>query len=187
MKTIAIIQEWIMQIQEQHNLSLREWALKAAVDPSTLQKFMKHGTTPLSTTVLSKLGNVVNSYPKLDKISLPLDQSYPVYEVVDNELKITVKRIPTMEAHGNKSYWVLVQWDSMNLRGFITGEYILVDPEQKPNKGDIVLIKNREEFCIYEYNQPYLVSFTSKPEQYPTIDVALIDVLGVVKEKRSSY
>ena len=64
-------------------------------------------------------------------------------------------------------------------------DVVVVDPDRKPKKGDVVLVKTRSKIAIYEYNEPYLMAKSST--QHPNLDVGLVDILGTVTEKHSFY
>jgi len=79
------------------------------------------------------------------------------------------------------TFEIPVVWETMNSAGknsIYPGDFIVVNIKQKPIKGNVVMIKNIDKFSIYEYQPPYLLARSTK--NYPNLDLALVDILGVV-------
>tara|TARA_A100001201_G_scaffold118868_1_gene102417 strand:+ start:68 stop:316 length:249 start_codon:yes stop_codon:yes gene_type:complete len=71
-----------------------------------------------------------------------------------------------------------VVWETMNLYGIKVGNSIVVDVEEKPREGDVVMIKDMNSFNIFEYQPPYLIARSTY--QTPNVDLGLVDIIGVV-------
>ena len=138
----------------------------------------------LSMSVIEKLGNSLGNYPHLNKSLDIIELDY--YEIVENgEMIRKGTKKTSSDGFGPNSYKVLVAWNTMNQRGVFPGDVVIVDPDRKPKQGDMVFVKNEETFTLYEYNLPYLLAKSS--EQYPNLDVALVDILGTVSVKETYY
>lgn len=178
------IQEWIVAGIEKQSMSLRELAIKAGVDPSTLQKFCNQNPDHcLSMSIVEKLGRVLGNYPNLNPSQDFVELDY--YEVEENKMVRKGTRRTSAEGFGPNSYKVLVVWNTMNQRGVFPGDVIVVDPDRKPIQGDMVFVKDNETFTLYEYNLPYLL--TKSSESYPNLDISLVDVLGTIAMKETWY
>ena len=171
---------WIEQ--ETATRSLREWAIAAKVEPSTLQKFVYQDPSHmLPMAVIGKLASVSGTFPELNKKEL---MDIPFFEIEGNKL-VRKGLQKTTKSAGPNAFAVPVMWDMMNQRGFFVDDVVVVDPDRKPKKGDVVLVKTRSKIAIYEYNEPYLMAKSST--QHANLDIGLVDILGTVTEKHSFY
>ena len=73
------------------------------------------------------------------------------------------------------TYEINVQWKSDYY-----GKTIVVCYDQKPNTGDLVLVRDTNTFHILSYYPPYL----KKPES-KDMDMSLVDIIGTIINIRS--
>lgn len=178
---LDIIHGWVVDTLKQNEWSAREWAMKANVAPSTLQRFIKEKPWVLSATVISKLSSVSGTFPELN----PLDSSIKIKPVI---LQIMgVKKGTILETKhttnafgefGPNAYAIPVSWDTMDMAGYRKGDMVHIDPDQDYKSGDELLIKTKNSIAIYELQQHLLIARSSK--KYETLDIAIVDVLGKV-------
>ena len=162
--------------------SLRQWAIRAKVEPSTLQKFVYQDPDHmLSMAVIAKLAAVSGSYPELNRKEMT---EVPFFDIEKDDL-VRKGHTKTTKTAGPNAFAVPVLWDTMNQRGFFVEDVVVVDPDRKPTKGDVVLVKTTRRIALYEYNEPYLLAKSST--QHPNLDMGLVDILGTVTEKHSFY
>lgn len=174
------IKAWVLTNSQ--NMSLREWAIKADVDPSTLQKYMRAGCKhTISVSVLAKLADVIGDMPALlSSVSTKADRKVPVKKLVNGVLMKNgeVTDVPNGIDVGLKGYALKCEWNSMNLKGIVEGDTLYINPDRKPNLGDIVLVFADKELTLREYQIPYLLPRSSV--DHNTIDIAKADIYGVV-------
>lgn len=174
------IKAWVLKNSK--DMSLREWALKADVDPSTLQKYMRAGCKhTISVSVLAKLADVIGDMPALlSSVSTKADRKVPVKKLVDGVLMETgeVTEVPNGIDVGLRGYAFKCEWNSMNLKGIVEGDTLYINPDRKPSEGDIVLVFANKELTLREYQIPYLLPRSSI--DHTTIDVGKADIYGVV-------
>ena len=180
-KTIEVVHKWITNSLKIHNLSARQWALKAGVAPSTLQRFIAEKPWCMSASVISKLAEVVNTYPDFNPRHLASSvKRVPIMKIIKGKLELTGEEMNTASKVSDEAYILEVRWETMTQASINMGDKITVDPAIEPVKGDVVFVKYKNNFSIYEYRRSTLVARSHKP--YDEIDVSLADVLGVVVE-----
>ena len=189
---LDIIHGWVVSTLKQKQWSAREWAMKANVAPSTLQRFIKEKPWVLSATVISKLSSVSGCFPPLN----PLDDSVRIQNVSVQLMKIkkgelveTGKKYTTSEGNGRNygppCFAIPIQWETMDAAGWRIGEIIIVDPEEKPINGDVVMVKNVDKFGLYEVYDHMLIAKSTKG--LPNIDSGTVDIIGVVVKKEQHF
>jgi len=180
-KTIDIVHKWIINSLKLHNMSARQWALKAGVAPSTLQRFIAEKPWCMSQSVISKLAEVVSSYPDFNPRHLASSViKIPLMKIIKGKLELTGVEMNTASKVSNEAYIIEVRWETMTQASINMGDKITVDPAIEPVKGDVVFVKYKNSFSIYEYRRSTLVARSHKP--HDEIDVSLADILGVVVE-----
>mgnify|MGYP003135689208 CR=1 FL=1 len=177
-----IVHKWVVDTLKEKGWSARYWALEAGVGASTLQRFIKEKPWCLSASTIGLLGAKSGSYPFKDPLKESLHTtSIPVMGIEGGNMKKTNDTISTAAKVSADAFAVPVAWDTMDSAGrgsIYPGDVIVVDPKKKPKEGQVVMIKNVDEFSIYEYQPPYLLARSTK--KTPNVDLALVDVLGVV-------
>jgi len=178
---LEIIHTWVVETLKQNDWSAREWAMKANVAPSTLQRFIKEKPWVLSATVISKLSSVSGTFPELN----PLDDSIKIKPVIlqimgvkKGNLVVTKQTTNAFGEFGPNAYAIPVSWDTMDMAGYRKGDMVHIDPDQDYKSGDELLIKTKNSIAIYELQQHLLIARSSK--KYETLDIAIVDVLGKV-------
>ena len=181
---IAKVHQWVTDTMRTKGWSARYWAMESGVGASTLQRFIKEKPWCLSAKSIGLLGAKAGSYPfafgsqetsKLNTFSIKLMQ------IEGNEMKETRDTISTTAKVSADAFAVPVAWDTYDSAGrgsIYPGDVIVVDPKKKAKDGQVVLIKNIDQFSIYEYQPPYLLARSTK--KHPNVDLALVDILGVV-------
>ena len=190
--TLDIVHDWVTGVLKRSGWSAREWAMKANVAPSTLQRFIKEKPWVLSATVISKLSGVSGCFPNLN----PLDDSLKIQAVSVQLMRIkkgeivdTGKKYTTSGGDGRNygppCFAIPIQWDTMDAAGWRMGEMIVVDPEEKPRNGDVVMVKNVDKFGLYEVYDHMLIAKSTKG--LPNIDSGTVDIIGVVVKKEQHF
>ena len=179
--TLEIIHKWVTSTLLTHKWSARQWAMKANVAPSTLQRFIKEKPWVLSATVISKLSSVCGTFPELN----PLDNSVKIKPVIlqimgvkRGNLVVTKDTTVLFGEIGPNAYAIPVSWDTMDMAGYRTGDLVHIDPDEDYKSGDELLINTSKSIAIYEVQQHLLIARSSK--KYETLDIARVDILGKV-------
>ena len=177
-ETIEITHKWIVKSLKIHNMSARQWALTAGIAPSTLQRFIAEKPWCMSASVISKLAKVVNTYPDFNPSNLAVKvKKVPIMNIMKGKLQMTGEYMNVTGKISDESYIIQVKWDTMTQASINEGDMITIDPTIEPDIGDIVFVKNKNSFSIYEYRQTVLVSRSHS--KHEDIDVSLVDILGV--------
>lgn len=180
--SLDIVHQWVTNTLKEKGWSARYWALESGVGASTLQRFIKEKPWCLSASTIGLLGAKSGSYPFKDPLKESLHTtSIRLMEIEGGKMKQTKDTISTAAKVSADAFAVPVAWDTMDSAGrgsIYPGDVIIVDPKKKPKEGQVVMIKNVDEFSIYEYQPPYLLARSTKKS--PNIDLGLVDVLGVV-------
>jgi len=182
--TLEIVHDWVSTTLDGNNWSAREWALKANVAPSTLQRFIKEKPWCLSATIIAKLSSVSGTFPELNAVDSSLKIKpvvIPIMGIKKGRFVATGKNHNSYGGSGPNSFAIPIQWDTMDLAGYKMGEIIVVDPDEDYKDGDVLLIKTDKKIALYEIQQHMLLTRSTKSQE--TYDVGLVDVLGVVMEK----
>ena len=190
--TLNIVHDWVTGVLKRSDMSAREWAIKANIAPSPLQRFIKEKPWVLSATVISKLSGVSGCFPPLN----PLDDSVRIQNVSvqlmrikKGELVDTGKKYTTSGGDGRNygppCFAIPIQWETMDAAGWRIGEMIVVDPEEKPRNGDVVMVKNVDKFGIYEVYDHMLLAKSTK--QLPNLDAGTVDIIGVIVKKEIHF
>ena len=158
-KTIEVVHKWITNSLKIHNLSARQWALKAGVAPSTLQRFIADFNPR----------DIASSVKKV-----------PMMKVIKGKLELTGEEMNTASKVSDEAYMIEVKWETMTQASINLGDRITVDPTLEPKRGDVVFVKYKNNFSIYEYRRSLLVARSHKPHE--ELDRSLADILGVVVE-----
>ena len=183
---------WVINTLQQNGWSAREWALKANVAPSTLQRFIKEKPWVLSATVISKLSSVSGTFPDLNPLTDTVKLSsvnIRLMKVKKGEIVDTNKKYTTSSGDGRNygppCFAIPIQWETMDAAGWRIGEVIIVDPEEKPINGDVVMVKNVDKFGLYEVYDHMLIAKSTK--DLPNIDSGTVDIIGVVVKKEQHF
>lgn len=180
-KTVEVVHKWITNSLKIHNLSARQWALKAGVAPSTLQRFIAEKPWCMSASVISKLAEVVNSYPDFNPRDIASSvKKVPIMKIIKGKLELTGEEMNTASKVSDEAYMLEVKWETMTQASIYLGDRITVDPTLEPKRGDVVFVKYKNNFSIYEYRRSLLVARSHKPHE--ELDRSLADILGVVVE-----
>ena len=179
--TLEIIHNWVTSTLQQNNWSAREWALKANVAPSTLQRFIKEKPWVLSATIITKLSKVSGTFPELYSLDSELKIKPVILQVMGVKKGMLVETKKTTNAFGDfgpNAFAIPVQWDTMDLAGYRLGDMIHVDPDVEYKSGDELLIKTTTSIAVYELQEHILIARSTK--RYETLDIGIVDVLGKV-------
>lgn len=181
-ESLEAVHSWVLKTMKKKGWSARYWAIEAGVGASTLQRFIKEKPWCLSATTIGLLGAKAGSYPFENPKEVGMTtKTIALMEIKGKEMRETEQTIRTTERISDKAFAVPVAWNTMDDAGrqsIYPGDIIVVEPNKKPSKGQVVMIKNRDSFSIYEYQHPYLLPRSTN--QKTQIDVALVDILGVV-------
>ena len=179
--TLDIVHEWVVSTLKQNNWSAREWALKANVAPSTLQRFIKEKPWVLSATIITKLSKVSGTFPELYSVDSSLKIKPVMLQIMGTKKGILVSTNKTTTAFGEfgpNAFAIPVQWDTMDLAGYRKGDMVHIDPDADYKSGDELLIKTTSSIAVYELQEHILIARSTK--RYDTLDIGLVDVLGKV-------
>jgi len=180
---IAKVHKWVTDTMREKGWSARYWAMESGVGASTLQRFIKEKPWCLSAKTIGLLGSKSGNYPFAFGTQETGLNTFTIKMMVleGNIMKQTNDTISTTAKVSADAYAVPVAWDTYDSAGrgsIYPGDVIVVDPKKKPKEGQVVMIKNIDQFSIYEYQPPYLLARSTK--KYPNLDLALVDILGVV-------
>tara|TARA_Y100001963_G_C6724350_1_gene420692 strand:- start:751 stop:1320 length:570 start_codon:yes stop_codon:yes gene_type:complete len=188
MNALEEVHRWVTQSLKHNNMSAREWALKAGVAPSTLQRFIKEKPWVLSATTIQKLSVVTNTFPNLsatdDSLKLEM-KSLPLKANKKGKIVDTKDTYPVFGTFGPKAFAIPIGWKTMDLAGFKIGEIIVIDPDEKPKDGDVVLVKLTNSDGLFEVQQHMLLTRSTITNE--THDSGLVDVIGKVVYKAAHY
>jgi len=181
MDTLEVVHGWVVSTLRQNNWSARQWAMKAGVAPSTLQRFIAEKPWVLSATVITKLSAVSGTFPNLSSVddSIKIKPvSLQVKGIKKGNLVDTKNHTTAFGEFGPNAFAIPVSWDTMDLAGYRKGDMVHIDPDKEYKSGDELLIKTPSSIAVYELQQHMLIARSSK--RYETLDIGLVDVLGRV-------
>lgn len=183
---------WIKAVADHLHLSPSRLALNSGAAASTVTRYLNDltGTAGITQTTLEKIsqysGVPVHRMPGAARHS-PTADAIPLRDHAEPLADWVEKAVSSiMEGKNGRDAWFVQSW-SLDLKGILPGDVLIIDRQLRPKTGDVVLVKitdftsGNSEDVIRIYDAPFVMTHSAKlGVQKPlVVDDEQVSIIGV--------